>query len=148
MNKKFNSNPKNHKPRNKNRKLNFRPNKNQFKPRFKKLNSNPYFKPPHHQNIKHKNQTQVFGPQTLNSNPDFWPLNTKIKTQIKHEHIKHLNKNTNPANLNPKKLNSNPDSNLVSKNEIQTQIWTHISNRHTTKTSNTKIKTRFSTPKH
>ena len=62
--------------------------------------------------------------------------------------MKYLNKNINPANLKPKKLNSNPDSSLDSKIQIQTQIQTHISNPLTTKTSNTKIKSRFSAPKH
>ena len=79
-----------------------------------KIKFKPIFKPPHHQNIKHKNQIQIFSPQTQNSKPKFsytlWETkhNPQIQTlELKPNHLQPQiqnyqtqTKSTSPDNKN------------------------------------------------
>ena len=65
------------------------------------------------------------------------PHHIKHEQEIKHEHIKHLNKKTNTENLNPKKLALDPHQHKIIHEQIRKiKPPHHQSIKHKTQTQN------------
>ena len=75
-------------------------------------NSKPYFKPPHHQSIKHKK-----------SNPYFQPLNTKSKPRFSTP--KHKTQNPNFLIFRETKQKPQIQTLEPKPNHLQPQIWSY-----------------------